>query len=393
MSSSNCHNEEKESRVKLVFKSPTKCYVFTMDVNDTVSALYKRIGEMDDSIDSRHYGIYLCGSKKQLRDGICSLKEYGVGIRRPEYLYARKYRCFVAIEWKSEGTTLFIKRLNGKAFKLDEVKRSDLIIDVKKRIEEKVNIHHSLQTLSILHKTLVDDQSLKEQSIPEYSTICLNIKPKCMLKLNRLLCDEDVSLMTTTMRKGNCYYGRMLEQWNKSSHLRGTHLEIERVLEIRRNYDRNMSVYNAIVKSKAEDYSRRTCGKRTSNLETVLFHGTSIENIHKIVYGGFNRDFNVMSKYGKGCYFTNKAIIASLYSTKFELEENVYAMLASIGYTGQFTIGYENINSKDLYMQDSVTEYDSLVNDLFHPSIFVINRDYHVVPLFVIVFSIEKKSK
>ena len=45
------------------------------------------------------------------------------------------------------------------------------------------------------------------------------------------------------------------------------------------------------------------------------------------------------------------------------------------------------MNEQELYKEDKVTQYDSLVNDLDNPSIFVINRDYHAVPIFVILFT------
>ena len=50
----------------------------------------------------------------------------------------------------------------------------------------------------------------------------------------------------------------------------------------------------------------------------MLFHGTSLDNITKIIYGGFNRDYNIKSLYGKGTYFSNEAKIAAEYCTKFD---------------------------------------------------------------------------
>ena len=39
------------------------------------------------------------------------------------------------------------------------------------------------------------------------------------------------------------------------------------------------------------------------------------------------------------------------------------------------------------------TQYDSLVNDLNDAQIFVINRDYHAVPLYVILFKLKDGAK
>ena len=40
------------------------------------------------------------------------------------------------------------------------------------------------------------------------------------------------------------------------------------------------------------------------------------------------------------------------------------------------------MNDDELFMNDKQTRYDSLVNDINNPTIFVINRDYQCCSLF-----------
>ena len=89
-----------------------------------------------------------------------------------------------------------------------------------------------------------------------------------------------------------------------------------------------------------------------------------------------------------GSYFSSHARIAADYCTEYEDSNYVYAMLGCKCYIGDSTVGKMNMNKSELYKGDKVTQYDSLVNDKHDPTIFVINRDYHAVPCFVIVFTL-----
>eukprot|EP01083_Nonionella_stella_P294392 1000817_1 len=128
--------------------------------------------------------------------------------------------------------------------------------------------------------------------------------------------------------------------------------------------------------------------------ESLLFHGTSIKNMDKIILNGFNRDYNKRCVYGKGTYFTKFAKTAASYSIKDE-NLGLCGMLVCKVIIGNYGLGCLTMNDSSLYKSDGVQQYDSLVNDLYNPSIFVINRDYHAVPLYIILFkkrSVEQQS-
>ena len=128
--------------------------------------------------------------------------------------------------------------------------------------------------------------------------------------------------------------------------------------------------------SSFDSYSHTNC----------VYIGTTFENVSKIINTGFNRDYNITSVYGKGTYFSNQAKIAAQYCTTYD-DRNVYAMLACRVYVGDSTVGSYYMKKSELYKEDKVTQYDSLVNNTKNPSIFVINRDYHAVPCYIIVFT------
>ena len=54
---------------------------------------------------------------------------------------------------------------------------------------------------------------------------------------------------------------------------------------------------------------------------------------------------------------------------------------------GEYTLGYKAMDKSLLYKPDKKTQYDSLVNDMENPTIYVINRDYHAIPVYIILFN------
>ena len=222
------------------------------------------------------------------------------------------------------------------------------------------------------------NKSLKELGLPENAEFELNYNAnKYWDTVNDWLCDYDVIPSAyashDTFKDG--FYLEMMNRWNNTKTLDDVHLIAEHIFKIEKNYDQNMRIFNAVLRTK------KYAGK-----EQILFHGTTFANITKILNTGFNRDYNITSVYGKGTYFSNEAKIAAQYCTPFD-DRNVYAMLACRVYTGDSTVGSMYMRRDELYKEDKVTQYDSLVNDIDNPTIFAINRDYHAVPLFLIIFT------
>ena len=169
----------------------------------------------------------------------------------------------------------------------------------------------------------------------------------------------------------------MQKQW-KNTHNQS--FKMVAAFRINRNFKRNMDIYNALI-------STRKSSDDKGIKERILFHGTSLKNLKSIIVNGFNRDHNIRSVYGKGTYFTNLVNIAADYCQAFGPANQFKAMLMCKVYVGDSTVGRIDMNESALYRSDKVTQYDSLVDSLYNPKVFVINRDYHAIPCQVIVFT------
>ena len=183
----------------------------------------------------------------------------------------------------------------------------------------------------------------------------------------------------------NKLFKDMRDQWDKThTH----HHKIASIYKININFKRNMDIYNAVIKT-----SKSKLNQNGLQNERMLFHGTSLKNLKSIIVNGFNRDHNIRGLYGKGTYFSNLASLASQYCQSFRpgIDNLKFkAILVCKVFVGDSTIGRRNMNESELYKLDKVTQYDSLVDNLSTPKIFVINRDYHAVPCFIIVFTSKK---
>jgi len=147
-------------------------------------------------------------------------------------------------------------------------------------------------------------------------------------------------------------------------------------------------VYDALLTAKRAELA----GKDVPQIERDLFHGTSFGNIAKIVNNGFNRDFNRHHLYGKGTYFSCLASESAKYCENDDAADNErYVMLVCKVITGEFTLGRREMDGSSIpYKPDNKTQFESCVNHLQNPTIFVINRDYHAIPTHIITFKYRK---
>ena len=139
-------------------------------------------------------------------------------------------------------------------------------------------------------------------------------------------------------------------------------------------------VYEAILKTKTKELKN----KNVKQIEQMLFHGTASKNVAKIVNGGFNRDFNRMHRYGKGTYFSSMASESARYC---DLLQPIKKILVCKVIVGEYCIGTPDMDGSSVpYKSDQKTRYESCVNRMENPTIFVINRDYHAIPTHIITY-------
>jgi poly [ADP-ribose] polymerase 10/14/15 len=135
--------------------------------------------------------------------------------------------------------------------------------------------------------------------------------------------------------------------------------------------------------------------------ELNLFHGTTLESIDKICKHGFSRSFcgKNGTLFGKGVYFTiyaeysnkfasslNPPVLASETSTdEPKLNKFKHMILARV-LVGMFEKG--NPATIEPGIRPDGNQYDSTVNDVDNPSIYVIYRDYRAYPDYLIEYEV-----
>uniref|UniRef100_A0A3P8P5N1 Uncharacterized protein n=1 Tax=Astatotilapia calliptera TaxID=8154 RepID=A0A3P8P5N1_ASTCA len=119
-------------------------------------------------------------------------------------------------------------------------------------------------------------------------------------------------------------------------------------------------------------------------MEKKLFHGTDSKDVDAICHHNF--DWRICgthgTAYGKGSYFARDAS----YSHNYTGDTDVRAMFISRVLVGDFTIGssdYRRPPSKD---GGGINFYDSCVNDVMNPSIFVVFEKQQIYPEYLIKY-------
>ncbi|KAM4028137.1 protein mono-ADP-ribosyltransferase PARP10 isoform 1-T2 [Anomaloglossus baeobatrachus] len=124
-------------------------------------------------------------------------------------------------------------------------------------------------------------------------------------------------------------------------------------------------------------------------IERTLYHGTTENGAKEICHHGFNRSFcgKNATFYGHGVYFAAEASISAKeqYSPPSS-NGNKYILVASV-LTGEFTLGKKDMKTPPVKPDtggDVPQRYDSLVDNLQKPAIFVIFNDTQAYPQYLI---------
>ncbi|XP_070570277.1 protein mono-ADP-ribosyltransferase PARP14-like [Ptychodera flava] len=122
--------------------------------------------------------------------------------------------------------------------------------------------------------------------------------------------------------------------------------------------------------------------------ERRLFHGTSLKNIVEINSDGFNRSYAGANAtcYGKGMYFAIEASYSARGYATPDDDGNMHMYVAKV-LTGEYAKGHSKMvlpPSKD--PNDPIKRYDSVVNDLDNPEMFVVFHDAKAYPEYLITF-------
>uniref|UniRef100_A0A8D0FE88 Poly [ADP-ribose] polymerase n=1 Tax=Strix occidentalis caurina TaxID=311401 RepID=A0A8D0FE88_STROC len=132
------------------------------------------------------------------------------------------------------------------------------------------------------------------------------------------------------------------------------------------------------------------CTKNTNQSnEKLLFHGTAASSLSTINYSGFNRGFagKNAAVIGNGTYFAVDASYSAqdTYSVP-DMNGRRYMYLARV-LTGQYCAGRKGlITPPPKNPADPTDLYDSVVDDVNNPTMFVIFNDIQAYPQYLITF-------
>ncbi|XP_061566424.1 protein mono-ADP-ribosyltransferase PARP15-like [Cololabis saira] len=123
--------------------------------------------------------------------------------------------------------------------------------------------------------------------------------------------------------------------------------------------------------------------------ERLLYHGTSQDTYNSIKTKGFNRSFSGKNAtvYGLGTYFAVNASSSAHRSYSMTANDGTQAMFVARVLTGVYTPGTSNMRvPPPRNVQQPDDRYDSLVDRMENPSLFVVFHDDQAYPDYLITF-------
>ncbi|XP_004837838.1 poly [ADP-ribose] polymerase 10 isoform X28 [Heterocephalus glaber] len=120
--------------------------------------------------------------------------------------------------------------------------------------------------------------------------------------------------------------------------------------------------------------------------EQVLYHGTSASTVPEICEHGFNRSFcgRNGTLYGRGVYFAKRASLSVQDRYSPPNDDGHKAVFVARVLTGDYGQGCRSLRAPPLRAGHTLLRYDSAVNCLQQPSIFVIFHDTQALPTHLI---------
>ncbi|CAJ1078796.1 protein mono-ADP-ribosyltransferase PARP14-like isoform X4 [Xyrichtys novacula] len=184
----------------------------------------------------------------------------------------------------------------------------------------------------------------------------------------------DKSCLAVTLQPGTQEHNEILTLFQASCKL--TVIKVQRI--------QNPMLWK-FLQIKKRDMEQRN---KHQNNEKRLFHGTSGDTVDHINEHGFNRSYagKNAAHYGNGTYFAVKASYSAIntYSKPNQKMEKFMYLCRVL--TGEYTLGQQNMVAPPLKSGSSVEKYDSVVDNVTKPNIFVVFHDAQAYPEYLIMF-------
>lgn len=184
-------------------------------------------------------------------------------------------------------------------------------------------------------------------------------------------------------------------QWNSEIDTTGavdsTNLMLWAALEMRLEW-RNRRAYCVESGTQATVYDAVRLTLATP-CERLLWHGTSWASVQNIMRGGFNRAYSGRhgTKFGNGTYFA----VSPDYALRFCDPGRPRAVLLARVLVGRYVKGAagmmeppmleEKGEDDERAVSPTKRRYDSTVDDIDHPHIYCIFRDFQAIPVGLVV--------
>ncbi|XP_068584437.1 protein mono-ADP-ribosyltransferase PARP15 [Cebidichthys violaceus] len=123
--------------------------------------------------------------------------------------------------------------------------------------------------------------------------------------------------------------------------------------------------------------------------EKLLYHGTTRDNCDSIMKTGFNRSFSGQNatSYGHGSYFAVDASYSAHPTYSKPAADGSQLMFVVRVLTGVSTLGHSNLKTPPARSdQQSSDRYDSVVDNIANPSMYVVFHDNQAYPEYLITF-------
>lgn len=159
-----------------------------------------------------------------------------------------------------------------------------------------------------------------------------------------------------------------------------------RVVDVQRI--QNVSMWQSYAVKRQTVRAREKDASKASRFERVwLFHGTDEDTVPKIVQQGFNRAFcgKNATAFGKGVYFARDAAYSSSTTYSRPNAQRIQHMFLCRVVVGEYCKGVRDALTPAV--RTGLTLFDSTVNQMDNPSIYVTYHDAQAYPEYIVRFS------
>ena len=146
---------------------------------------------------------------------------------------------------------------------------------------------------------------------------------------------------------------------------------------IRNTYKNSCIVWIQSVNNKTLEYLflNNKNSLQSPNIKR-LFHGTSEHISNIIINNGFEPSLNKVSAYGKGVYFSTRALYSKNYC-KAQKNDIAFMLICDV-ITGNVGQGKPNTNIP--------SQYDSVTDNINKPDMYIVNKKSAALPLYIVAF-------